>query len=269
MKRTTLREWIPPIFWNWLRRRGSGVRVADQWRESAELSWPAAAAKAARGYSEGVLRMTQARALSFLAEEEPKGWFQDDLQFHARMIQFCTVVARVSMGRSVVNILDFGGGFGVHALAIRRLFPLISYNYTVCELPEFCEIGRTLNNDVQFISSLTHANSDYQLVSASGSVQYLHDWQNLLSELCRVSTAAVFITRTPFVFNVPSFITNQRAYDTEYPGWVFNYHEFVQAAASQGLILKEVFVNGRGIAVWGAREANVHLGLLFEKRDAC
>ena len=39
MLRTLLREWMPPEVWDWLRRRGGGVRVVNEWVESPNHSW--------------------------------------------------------------------------------------------------------------------------------------------------------------------------------------------------------------------------------------
>jgi putative methyltransferase (TIGR04325 family) len=140
----------------------------------------------------------------------------------------------------------------------------LKLQYTVCELPSFCEIGRQLNPDVCFVSSLAEAGSGYDLVYASSSVQYTRDWRQLLAGLTAASSDSLFVTRTPFVTQGDSFVIMQRAYGTEYPGWIFNNDEFVEAARQLGQRnLQEVFVNGRGLAVRGARHPNIHLGLLF------
>lgn len=210
--------------------------------------------------------MTQGAALSYLSAEEPAAWLKGDPQLHQRMLQFGLVVARAPGGtRGVLRILDYGGGFGAHAHALKRLLPDLSFQYTVCELPEFCELGRKLNPDVRFVSSLAEAGTGYDLVYASSSVQYTQDWQKLVRDLCAASAGSVFVTRTPFVATSNSFVVMQRAYGTEYPGWVFNQHEFVQTVQKvSSRKLREVFVNGRGLAVRGAPEPNVHLGLLFD-----
>ena len=262
--RSVLRDWMPPRLWDWARARFGGVWRVSEWPDSAAGGWGVAATTAAEGYVEGVRRMTEGAALAYLSTEEPAGWFSLDPQFHNRMVQFGFVAARASSASGTLNILDYGGGFGGHANALRRLLPMLRFQYTVCELPSFCEQGRKLNREIHFVSSLQEAGKGYDLVYASSSVQYTRDWRRLLRELCAASKGCLFVTRTPFVVNGPSFIVMQRAYNTQYAGWVLNKNEFVEEVhAASPLRLQEVFVNGCGLAVRGAPEPNVHLGMLF------
>lgn len=263
MTRKLLRKYLPPCLLDWARACCGGVRLVSEWPPPEVGGWAEAAQAAAQGYREGVRRMTEGQALSFLPEEEPASWLSSDPQFHHRMVQFGLVVAGMTGTSGGRRILDFGGGFGAHAHALKRLLPHLCFDYTLCELPGFCEYGRKLNPDVRFVSSLSDAGNGFDLVYASSSIQYVRDWPTLIAGLCAASMGRVFVTRTPFVFQSPSFIVVQRAYGTEYPGWVFNYREFVQAVEGSALHLLETFVNGRGLAVRGAAEPNIHLGLLF------
>jgi putative methyltransferase (TIGR04325 family) len=265
--RRVFRGTIPPLMWDWCRARFGGVWRVPAWPTSntAAGGWTTVAASAAKGYEEGLRRMTQGAALYYLPAEEPSAWFHGDPQFHHRMIQLGLVTARARGTRGVLSILDYGGGFGAHAHALKRLLPGLSFQYTVCELPEFCELGRKFNPDVRFVSSLTEAGSGYNLVYASCSVQYTEDWQKLVRDLCVASAGCVFVARTFFVTNSETFVAMQRAYGTAYPGWIFNQNEFVQTVQKvSSRKLKEVFLNGRGLAVRGEPEPNVQLGLLFE-----
>jgi putative methyltransferase (TIGR04325 family) len=265
--RRVLSAVVPPCLWNWFRALFGGVWRVPVWPvpHAAAVGWAVAAASAAKSYEEGCRRMTQGAALCYLPAEEPAAWFYGDPQFHHRIVQLGLVAARKSGIRDALSILDYGGGFGAHAHALHRLLPGLRCQYTVCELPEFCELGRKLNPDVRFVSSFAEAGTGYDLVYASGSVQYTQDWQKLLCDLCAASTGEVFVTRTPFVVKRETFVTMQRAYGTVYPGWIFNKNEFIQTMEKVcSRKLKEVFVNGRGLAVRGAPEPNVHLGLLFE-----
>jgi putative methyltransferase (TIGR04325 family) len=266
MGRQLLREWLPPCVLGWARKRFGGIRTVGEWPALEAAGWPVAAEAASRGFSEGIRRMTGGQALSFLPEEEPLGWLREDPQFHHRIVQVGLVVASLPRTESVQRILDYGGGFGVHLHALKRLLPNLHLDYTVCELPNFCEAGRRLSPDLRFVSSLSEAAKGYDLVYASGSVQYTRNWEELVAGLAAASRGKVFVTRTPFVFKCPSFIVTQHAYSTEYPGWIFNYREFIQAFERHGFCLRETFVNGRGLAARNAPEQNVHLGLLFEPK---
>lgn len=267
LARNALKEYMPPKIWDWFRCQFGGFRLVDGWPMSPGGGWNHAASEAAKGYDDGVRRMTGGSAVGFLPTDELTDWQDNTKQLHDRMIQLALVVARAASGCEELRILDFGGGFGTHVKGISRLLPKVRCNYTVCDLAEFCEIGRKLNEHVRFVSSLQEAGEGFHLVYASGSVQYLSDWRNLIAELCKASTASVFITRTPFVYDRSTFVTVQRAYSTEYPGWVFNFQEFVQEFSRHNMVLEEVFVNGRGIPVRGAGKPNIHLGLLFDRRS--
>ena len=262
MTHNWLRKYLPPCLLDWARARFGGFRLVSEWPPPEAGGWAEATQAAAQGYEEGVRRMSKGEALSYLPEEEPAGWLSGDPLFHHRMVQFGLVAGMLSTS-GLRRILDYGGGFGAHAHALKRLLPHLSFEYTVCELPSFCEQGRKLNPDVRFVPSLPEAGIGYDLVYASGSIQFTCDWRTQIARLCAASTGSVFVTRTPFVFQNSSFIIVQRAYGTEYPGWVFNYQEFVREIEGCGFCLRETFVNGRGLAVRGASEPNIHLGLLF------
>lgn len=260
-------QWTPPIVRSWLLRQFGGVRFVSQWPSTSLTGWQDAAEEAAKGYSKGVHHVVQGIALGFSPEDSLVKWPESGKQLHDRLVQLALVVARTAYGREFVRLLDFGGAFGVHAFGVTRLLPDIRCEYTVCELPPFCDIGQKLNPKARFVSGLDSAGDGYHLVYASGAVQYSHDWRKLIADLCRASAANVFISRTPFTFDQPTFVTVQRAYKTEYPGWVFNYDEFIQEFPRHGMTPKEVFVNGPGIPVRGMSAPNVHLGLLFQRSN--
>jgi putative methyltransferase (TIGR04325 family) len=260
-----LHEWGPPKVRDWLVRQLGGVRLVRHWPPSMAGGWLDAAQEAVKGYGDGVRRISAGTTLGFLPEEDLTAFSESSRQFHDCLVQFALVAARTALGRDELRLLDFGGGFGAHALALARLLPGLRFQYTVAELPAFCEAGRELNTHVRFVHGLEEASHEYHLVYASSSIQYSKDWRKLVHELCRATAHNLFVTRTPFIFDGPAFLTIQRAYKTEYPGWVFNYDEFVQEVIRNGFTLKEVFLNGCGIPVRGVKTPNVHLGLLFEK----
>lgn len=261
--RAVVRECVPPCLLRWARKQFGGIRVVSEWPLPEDGGWAEGAQAAAQGYGEAISRITTGQAISFRPEQEPLAWVSSDPQFHHLMVQFALVVASLPSTETVRRILDYGGAFGAHVHALRRLLPHVRLDYTVCELPSFCEQGRKLNSGVRFVSSLSEAGPGYDLVYASSSVPYTQNWRALVAGLSAASKGKVFVTRTPFVFRSPSFIVVQHAYGTKYPGWVFNYQEFAREFEGLGFCLEETFVNGRGLAVRGASESNIHLGLLF------
>lgn len=265
MKRETFREWMPPKVWNWLRLRFSGYRIVKNWPAASDGGWECAADEAAVGYDNGVRRLVEGIPIGFEARQDITFLSDNDKNMHNIIAQLGLIVAKTAMRCGDLRILDYGGGFGIHELAIKRFFPQMRYEYTVCELPEFCEKGRRINDRVRFVPCLEQAGTGYHLVYASGSLQYSKEWRALIADLCSATIGSVFINRTPFVFREASFITVQRAYGTEYPGWVFNFNEVVEEFSKKGLGLKEVFVSGRGVPIVGVDQQSAHLGILFEK----
>ena len=229
--------------------------------------WTDAATAAGNGYSDGVRRISESAIVGFAPDEDAAGFSEGSKQLHDRLVQFALVAARTGLAHDELRVLDYGGGFGTHAEAVSRLVPGLRVQYTVAELPAFCRAGSAVNPRVRFVEGLAEAGTGYHLVYASGSVQYAEDWCELVGGLCRATVKTLFITRTPFVLDSPPLVTMQRAYKTEYPGWVFNLDEFVGEVVRHGFALSEVFLNGPGIPVRGVTKPNVHLGLLFEKAE--
>jgi putative methyltransferase (TIGR04325 family) len=264
----TVRGWTPPKLRNWLVGQFAGVRSVSRWPSAVSGGWHDAVQAAKEGHRDGFSRVTSGASVGFLPGEDLGSFSESSRQYHDRLVQFALVAARIAVGRDELRVLDYGGGFGLHARALKRLLPALRVQYTVAELPAFCDAGRALNPDVRFVPGLHEAGDGYHLVYASSSMQYSENWRGVIGDLCDAATQGLFITRTPFVFGRPAFVTVQRAYNTEYPGWVFNYEEVVHEVIQRGFNLSEVFLNGSGIPVRGLSKPNVHLGLLFERPAA-
>ena len=147
---------------------------------------------------------------------------------HNFVLAFAYVLARAVAGRRTLSVLDWGGGLGHYAVIARATLPEVCVEYTVFDLPGICTAGRGLLPDVQFMSDVEECLSRrYDLIIASGSLQYVDDWRGLLKRFAGSAERWVFLTRTPFVDKSAAFVVVQRphsagGYQTEYLSHVFN-----------------------------------------------
>jgi putative methyltransferase (TIGR04325 family) len=188
---------------------------------------------------------------------------------HNFVLAFAYVLARAAAGRNSLSVLDWGGGVGHYAVIARATLPEVQIDYTVLDLPGLCSAGRTLLPDVRFTSDAEECLSRrYDLIFASGSLQYAADWQGLLRRFANSAERWVFLNRTPFV-NGPSFVVVQRphsagGYQTEYLSRVFNRDELLSEAAAAGLAIeREFLMPGERVAAVGAPEPFEHRGFLL------
>ncbi len=103
---------------------------------------------------------------------------------------------------------------------------------------------------------------------ASGSLQYAEDWCSQLTDLSRVCSGYLYVTRLPYARSAPSFHILQRAYrygyETEYVGWVVNREELLDCAAKLGFVLERELVLDAWLSAPGAPEDPIgHRGFLF------
>jgi putative methyltransferase (TIGR04325 family) len=108
----------------------------------------------------------------------------------------------------------------------------------------------------------------YDLVLASSSLQYDHEWSDTLGRLAGVTTGCLLVTRQPIAFDAPSFVVVQRAYGTEYQGWVLNHDDFTATAARNGLVLVREFVISEPLRVPGSPATMQQWGFLFRPQTA-
>src|SRR5262249_742615 len=151
---------------------------------------------------------------------------RDDILAQNSVLAYAFALARVGNGSGPLSVLDRGGALGHFYVLARRLFPELELDYHCRELPAVCAEGRAVLPEVPFHETDDCFDRSYDLVIASGSLQYEEDWQRLLAQLAGASARWTFLTRVPLARNHSSFVVLQRAhrygYATEYLGWVLN-----------------------------------------------
>jgi putative methyltransferase (TIGR04325 family) len=149
----------------------------------------------------------------------------------------------------------------------RRLFPELELDYHCRELPAICAQGREVLPEVTFHDTDDCFERVYDLVMASGSLQYAEDWRELVRRLADASARWTFFTRVPLVRQHPSFVVLQRThaygYASDLLAWVLNRDELLSAAADAGLELERELVIAGGVPIQGAPEAFTHGAFLF------
>lgn len=152
--------------------------------------WPEIAAN----YNQDVFVQKQIKKYRRLVSETgdwtgPKDVFEEH-EFQAAQL----AALRAGWGQDSIKILDFGGALGVYYQAIKQAFPNnFPIRYDVVELPKICEAGRHINAKVNFVQTIPREN--YDLVIASGALQYVPDWQGLLADFG--AAEFLFLPRTP------------------------------------------------------------------------
>ncbi|WP_279387772.1 methyltransferase, TIGR04325 family [Roseicella frigidaeris] len=198
----------------------------------------------------------------------------EDPAAHNFILVFSYVLARAAAGRKRISVLDWGGGIGHYAAIARAVLPEIEIDYTVCDRPSLCEAGRQVLPEVRFVSDPAECFARrYDLVLASGSLQYVHDWQAQFRQLAAAAEGWMFLSRTPFVRSPSSFVVVQRpwsadGYRTEYLTHVFSHAALVTAAQAAGLVLEREFMMiGERVAAAGAPEPFEYRGFLLRPRQ--
>lgn len=196
----------------------------------------------------------------------------EDAAAHNLVLSFAYVAALAAHGKQRLTFLDWGGGLGHYGALARAVLP-VEVDYHCREVPQTVAVAREAGAGGRFVSDDSWADRTYDLVLASGSLQYAEDWRAQLADLARVSDGYLYVTRLPYARSSPSFHVLQRAYrygyDTEYIGWVLNRDELLGEAASLGLVLERELVIDAWLSARGAPEDPIgHRGFLFSVRGA-
>ena len=190
-----------------------------------------------------------------------------DLLAQNSVLAYAFALARAINGSKRLSVLDWGGALGHFYVFAKRLFPDLELDYHCRELPAVSAQGRSLLPEVTFHDTDDCFEHSYDLVIASGSLQYEEDWQRLLRRLGDASSRWMFLTRVPIARHNSSFVVLQRAYRygyaTEYLGWVLNRDELLGAAADAGLELERELMLLPEFPIEDAPEAFTHAGFLF------
>jgi putative methyltransferase (TIGR04325 family) len=146
-----------------------------------------------------------------------------------------------------LSLLDWGGGLGQYGDLARGVLPNVAVDYFCKDVPTQCELGRQLTPAATFFESDDEfAGRRFDLVLASGALQYVREWELALGRLAAATGRYLFVTRLPVVVDGRSYVVLQRAYqygyDTEFLGWRVNRVEFLAVAERIGLKLVREFV---------------------------
>lgn len=268
-----MKQLLPPIaisIARHLRDRGQPewAYVPEGWCPTGDQGWdePSIAAAQRRKWSDFVAAVSGTGPLAIA--HEATTITKQELWAHNMLVVYAYVLARASRCRNEISVLDWGGGIGHYAVISRAFLPEVTLRYTVKDVPSLCRAGRETLPAVAFVSSDDQCLSQrYDLVFASGSLQYEHDWRTLLARFARSSRSWLYVTRLPVVERAESFVVVQRphayGYATEYVSWVFNRQEVLEQTARMGLTLEREFLLGERAHVIGAPEQFESRGFLF------
>lgn len=191
-----------------------------------------------------------------------------DYRAHNIIMTFGYVLALAARQKSAISILDWGSGLGHYFVFARALLPEVDIDYDGMDYRSLCEGGRQVLPEVRFLDTANELDRSYDLVVASGALQYAADWTATLAELTRSATSFFYVV-TSVVLHAPSFVVVQRphkyGYETELTQWIFNRHELVAQVTQQGFALRREFLNEEMAPIKGAPERGATVGLLFER----
>jgi putative methyltransferase (TIGR04325 family) len=285
--KSVLRGLAPPFMWEALqrlRRRVAGDR--PEWEYVPEGWARQATDPAVTGWNvDAIVGAYRAKWPSYLRAIEghgPLGVYHevregapvraDQLAAHNTIVSYAYVLALAASGRERVSMLDWGGGIGHYFPLSEALVPDVEIDYHCKDVPVLCAYGRELFPQAHFYTDDSCLARRYDVVMASGSLQYSPQWHETLAGLAGATGQSLYITRLPVALHGASFVLLQRAYgygyDTEYLGWVLNRDELLQQAREVGMTLAREFLVAGTISAAGAPEDRVpHRGFLFRPAD--
>jgi len=153
---------------------------------------------------------------------------QDTRDDKALMLSLLTGV--LSGKNKLVTILDFGGGIGLTYFSIiKKLATPHILKYCVVDNKKVCETGKNIfknNKNVSFHEKLPFNLPHLDIVHIGSTLQYIEDWESLLSKLADYKPKYILFTSLP-VGNIPTYVTAQNYYGNKIPYRFFNITKFI------------------------------------------
>jgi putative methyltransferase (TIGR04325 family) len=192
-----------------------------------------------------------------------------DHSAHNMLVSYAYVLALAAHGSDRVSVLDWGGGAGHYEVLSRAVLPAgVELEYHCKDVPGLAALGRELLPHATFHDDDSCLGRRYDLVLASGSLQYSEDWAADLGRLGAAAGRYLYVTRLPVALRSGSFVVLQRAYaygyDTEYLGWVVSRADLLARARGSGLeLVRELLLEARFSAAGAPEDPVGHRGFLF------
>lgn len=278
-----LKSLMPPALWQLARRLRTPSANKPEWecvpegwqaaqRDGAIQGWNVASVvEACRHDWPGFIRNIAGTGPLGMAPEAASAG-RDNPILHNIVMSYGYALLQAAARKEAIALLDWGGGVGHYCLLARALAPELCIDYHCKDVPLLIEEGRRRLPTVTFHADEACLERRYDLVLASGSLQFAEDWRATLAKLAGAAGGYLYVTSLPLVERAPSFVFVQRpyrfGYDTEYLGWCLNRGEFLDATARSNLTLLREFVVGHRPVIVGAPEQNEYRGFLFQ-RAAC
>jgi len=147
-----------------------------------------------------------------------------------------------------VSVLDFGGGAGESYTALSaQTQQRANLTYDIVDNADIIALGKRIfaqHSQVNFYPSLADLNSScYDILHFGSSLQYIDDWQGLMTRLIQVKPKLIILDDV-FTGDIPTYVTVQKIYTVE-AGFEFLNFEQIQTYFSQhgyGLLLKTPFI---------------------------
>lgn len=262
--RRRLNRWMP-------RREHDLEFVPEGWsralRDTRIKGWDVAAVPAAQAAR---LQCWQeaAQGPRPLGSSTATGDLTNDLERHNTLVSFAYTAALAAQGQNTLRLLDWGGGLGQYSWLTEGVLPGIVLEYHCQDVAHQIATGRQYLPRATFYAPDETAPAHYfDLVLASGALQYVQDWQAALAALQAKSRRYLLVTRLPVTLRGESHVVLQRAYrhgyNTEFLGWRLQRDEFLRVAAEQGLVLVREFLIGEAEWARGAPQPAEARGYLF------
>ncbi len=180
-------------------------------------------------------------------------------------------VAHASRQRTMLSVLDWGGGVGHQYGLLRTLLPDLKLDYTCFDLPVSVDFGSKRFPEIRFTSDFGCLDHRYDLVVANGSLHCFEHWQKVADQLATAANDFVFISMLPVRLEGPSIVMIQRYLKPDgksysEPEWFISRDELLLRFPQDSWELKREVICGFSPVVQGFDARVDYRGFLFGRR---
>ena len=155
--------------------------------------------------------------------------------FYKQHTQYLTYLISTLYKDKKLNVLDFGGGWGVgfaNILESNNKNITSNLDYTVYELENICNLGEKffkkklrLKKNIQFTSDIDKLGKKYyDIIFLGSSLQYVYNFKETLKKINNLNARYILMIDV-YAGEIPTFCTLQKYYNFKMPHWFLNISE--------------------------------------------